>query len=392
MRAQGEGSVIKRRMKRPDGTTYIRYVAAFPLPAGLDGKRRRAYGPLRKSRPEASADLSTLRAQLASGVEPSRQPLGEYLLKWLEDKKPALKERTYQTYKGDVENHVIPALGAVRLCDLKPAHVQDLVNDIRKGSVAAARKSRAVLHAALEDAARLERIPRNPAALVEAPATPRAPLPKWTAKDAQAFAKEAAQQPLAGPVFLTCLAAGLRIGEALGLMWDDLDGDTLTVHRQLVTVGPSRLDTPKTEKGSRRLRIGRDVVGMLVDHRLTLDRMGLLREVDVPWVDGPNGEPRPPTTGALMFPDPRGLPWRLETLRDRFNLLIAAAKVERIRIHDLRHYHLSRLIALGHDPATVSRRAGHSRTSTTMDIYVEPFEDRLLGAGVELADLLKSDG
>ena len=387
MRARGEGSVIKRRMRRRDGTTYTRYLAAVTLPPDVDGKRRRVYGPLRAVKSEASADLSSLRAQVQAGATPDREPLGDYLRNWLRAK-ANLKERARRTYEGDIERHIIPALGNVRLSDLKPAHVHKLVDDLRVHSVSAARKARAVLHAALEDALRQERIVRNPASAVPAPKAPMPTVAHWQTADAAAFAQEAKRVQLAGPVFLLCLAAGLRAGEALGLMWDDLDGDTLTIRRQLVTVGPPRFDTPKTAKGLRRLRVGRDVVGMLTDHRLTAQRLGLLHEIDVEWVDGPGGEVRPPTTGVLMFPDPRGLPWRLETLRARFNETLAAARVPRVRIHDLRHFHLSRLVALGHDPATVSRRAGHSRTSTTMDIYVEAFEDRMLGAGVELQELL----
>lgn len=386
MRARGEGSVVERTMRRRDGTTYKRYLAVITLGRGADGKRKRVYGPLRTSKQAAAADLSSLRAMTVTGTEPDKEELGDYLRAWLEGKKPDLKIRAYDTYKADLENHIIPALGGIRLCDLKPAHVERLVSTLRKSSLAAARKSRAVLHAALEDAMRVERIPRNPAALVPAPKAPPRPKIAWKVSDAREFARHAMHVPLAGPVFLTCLATGLRIGEALGLQWRDLEGDVLSVRRQLLTVGPARFDTPKTRKGRRKLRLGVDAVAMLEAHRRDLQRLGLHQHITVPWVGGEA------ESALLMFPDHRGLPWRLETLRDRFNGLIAAAEVPRIRIHDLRHYHLSRLIDLGEDPATVSRKAGHSRTSTTLDIYVEPFEDRLLGAGVELADLLKSDG
>ena len=53
----------------------------------------------------------------------------------------------------------------------------------------------------------------------------------------------------------------------------------------------------------------------------------------------------------------------------------------------LRHYHLSRLINLGHDPALVSRRAGHSRISTTTDIYVDAFESQVEGLAVSFEEL-----
>lgn len=341
------------------------------------------YGPWRKTKSEASADLSALKAQTAFGTDPSRQTVAEYMTWWIDRKeeKRLLKTRTVRTYRADIRNHVIPALGSIRLCDLKPAHVEGFMDGLK--SPAVARKARAVLHAALEDAVKTERVLRNAATVIDAPTKPTSKLPKWETRHAATFAQAAKGVELAGPIFLTCLATGLRIGEALGLLWDDLEGRVLDVNRQLQTVGPARFDTLKTEQSKRKILIGLDVTGMLTDHRLTLERLGLLREIDVAWVDGST------STGLLMFPDPRGLPWRLETLRDRFNETIKAAGVPRIRIHDMRHFHLSRLVDLGKPISYVSNRAGHSRESTTLDNYVDAFEDRMLGESVELSELLE---
>jgi integrase len=42
--------------------------------------------------------------------------------------------------------------------------------------------------------------------------------------------------------------------------------------------------------------------------------------------------------------------------------------------HDLRHTHISRLIAQGLDVVTVQRQAGHARPSITLDLYAHEFE------------------
>src|SRR5690606_5362836 len=112
---------------------------------------------------------------VAAGGEPDKEPLADYLRAWLKGKTD-LKVRARDTYESDIENHIIPAIGAVRLCDLKPAHVFKLVDGVRETSVSAARKARAVLHAALEDAMRQERIIRNPVAVVPAPKAPAATI------------------------------------------------------------------------------------------------------------------------------------------------------------------------------------------------------------------------
>jgi integrase len=51
-----------------------------------------------------------------------------------------------------------------------------------------------------------------------------------------------------------------------------------------------------------------------------------------------------------------------------------------IRPHDLRHGHATLLLAQGVPIEVVSKRLGHSRISTTHDLYVRPDEDAQRGA------------
>lgn len=53
-----------------------------------------------------------------------------------------------------------------------------------------------------------------------------------------------------------------------------------------------------------------------------------------------------------------------------------AADVQRLSFHDLRHTAITHLIRSGADAAQVSRFAGHSKVSTTLDLYVGEFEKR----------------
>lgn len=367
MRGRGEGTVYKRARRRRDGSVYYRWQAATPNTAGVP----RSFGPLRKTRGEAVADLSALRAAAKLGVNTSTTTLGAYLDAWLAGK--SLKVRARDTYKTDIRLHLKPTIGHVKLCDLTPSHVKAMMTTAQKAGPSAARKARAVLHAALQDAVVEELVVRNVASLVDAPPVPRREPVRWETEHAAAFIEQAASVTLSGPVFLLVIGTGLRIGEALGLLWSDLDRDYLLIRRQLLTVGAARFDLPKTRQGSRDLRLGADLLAVLDAHRQSLGEIGLLRPVSVPWADGR----RKPVVGELMFPSPRGVPWRLETLRDRFNEMIDAAKVARIRIHDLRHYHLSKLISGGTDELTVSARGGHSRPSTTRDLYGYAFKRRV---------------
>ena len=63
--------------------------------------------------------------------------------------------------------------------------------------------------------------------------------------------------------------------------------------------------------------------------------------------------------------------------------------MQKLSFHDLRHSAISHLIRAGVDPVTVSRFAGHSKTSVTLDVYAHEFQARKgEGAGAALAAAL----
>ena len=53
---------------------------------------------------------------------------------------------------------------------------------------------------------------------------------------------------------------------------------------------------------------------------------------------------------------------------------LKAAGLPKLRVHDLRHTAVSRLIASGLDVVEVQRQAGHSKPSTTLDLYSHEFQ------------------
>ena len=63
-----------------------------------------------------------------------------------------------------------------------------------------------------------------------------------------------------------------------------------------------------------------------------------------------------------------------KAVRDRMRRYIKTADVTSIRLHDIRHSHASLLITNGVDVMTVSKRLGHTNTSTTLNLYAHVFE------------------
>jgi integrase len=149
---------------------------------------------------------------------------------------------------------------------------------------------------------------------------------------------------------------GLRPGEAAGLTVDRIDflRRTLRVDRQLVGPRPFTLAPPKTKASYRTVPLPQVVVDALAAH----------------LAEFPAGD------HGLVFTRPGGAPLN----RDNVTLVFrkAAERVcapEGTRLHDLRHYYASLLIAYGESVKAVQERLGHASARETLDTYSHLFRD-----------------
>jgi integrase len=139
---------------------------------------------------------------------------------------------------------------------------------------------------------------------------------------------------------------GMRKNEAMSLTWDDIDGNIIHIHRQWINGAWHELKTSQSK---------RDVV---IDSK-TLELILSLKEKQMEnkhykddwFVFG----------GAFQIPT--------ATLTRVKNKACKIAGLRQIRIHDLRHSHVSYLISKNVNIYTISRRVGHSSITMTMDIY-----------------------
>ena len=70
-----------------------------------------------------------------------------------------------------------------------------------------------------------------------------------------------------------------------------------------------------------------------------------------------------------MFTRDDGRPLHPQSVSRAFDRAIAAAKLPRIRLHDLRHTHATLALHAGINPKVVSERLGHATVSITLDTY-----------------------
>jgi integrase len=217
---------------------------------------------------------------------------------------------------------------------------------------------------------RLQLVTINAAELVKVPKPKARPIAPLTMAEAATFLKVADTHRL-GALFSVALACGLRLGEATGLRWDDVNLETgeLQVRQQLQAVGKQLiLQSLKTETSRRTLVLPDVCLKALRTHRTRQLEERL--KAGERWVDSglvfgtyrtyKAGKGLRRRVGAGLHP--RNV---TRVLYDLFD----AADIRRRRFHDLRHSAASLLIAEGVELVEVSKLLGHSDMRITGTLY-----------------------
>lgn len=348
-RGKGEGSIYRRS----DG----RWGATITL---LDGRRRTVYARTRTDVQVRLRDLIERRDHglLSVGAE---QKLGDYLKAWLEDvARPSIRPRTYEIYTVNLRRFQ-PLIGHIKLGNLTPAHVQAAYAELLRIGLSArsVNHSHRVLHRALKQAVLWNLIPRNPTDAVSSPRPVRVEMKTLTHDEVQQLFASSEGDRLHA-LWVVMATTGLRVGEATGFRWDDLDASAgrLTVRRALQRQRDRGLVfvEPKTARSRRTLQLAPIAVSALEDHRR--------RQAEERLVAGPDWE-----DWRLTFATETGRPISGSHVYDRFQRALAKAGVQRVRLHDLRHTAASLLLARGVHPKVVQEMLGHSTIQLTLDTY-----------------------
>lgn len=352
-RGHREGTIFQRK----DG----RWVAVIQV-GWKNGKRVRQhfYG---KTRKEVSGKLTKALKDQQEGLPVAfeRQSVEAFLRRWLRDTaKPRVRARTFADYKYIVEEHLIPSLGHLRLHELNPQDVQQLITEKIQEGLSPRRVAliRAVLRTALNHAMKFGAVMRNASALADAPRAKRFEPTILSSVQARAFLKAAEKHRL-GILFTVALAVGLRLGEALAVGWEDVDltKGSLCVRRSLQWIG-NKLEfvEPKTDRSRRTVPLPAKAVELLKRHRTKQKRDRL--KAGSQWKDS-----------GLVFTSSLGTPLDDRNVRKAFGEILESAKLPHMRIHDLRHTCASLLLAQGVHPRVVMEILGHSQISVTLDTY-----------------------
>lgn len=216
--------------QRAEGSWTLR----FDLGRDADGKRKQKVVTFRGTKREAERELTRLMKELHSGtfIEPTKLTTRDYLRRCLRDYAATnVSAKTLERYTEIVEQHLIPEFGHLPLPKLQPLHIQGyytkaLQSGRRDGkgglSAQTVLHHHRVLHTELKHAVKWQLMARNPADAVDAP-RPVRPQLKVLDEEGVARLLGAAER---SRLYIPCMLAvgtGMRLGEILGLMWENVD-------------------------------------------------------------------------------------------------------------------------------------------------------------------------
>jgi len=289
-------------------------------------------------------------------------------LDWRQSVRP-ISPTTVASYRGYLDRVILPALGKLPLGRLDAATLDTFYAQLRKQggkggrpmAASSVRQVHAILSGALGRAVVWGWIGQNPARLATPPSVEQADVAPPAVEDAARLLSIAQQEDAELGLFVRlAVVLGARRGELCALRWSDVDfqrGEVLIAGGVVRVHGQPLLDKATKTHAKRRVAVGAGTLELLRVHRLAQAEdalaCGTALQADA-YVFSHVPDGRAPI-------DPDGISHRFHRLAQRLGIVC--------RLHDLRHFMVTQLVAGGVDWRTVSGRAGHADGHMTLGTY-----------------------
>jgi integrase len=315
------------------------------------------------------------RAQLAGFVEEAGYArlragtVADLLDRWLAHASPAWSSTTLRQTRSVIECHLKPLLGHLAVNKLTTVDIDDVYRHLLRGGGPEGRalapgtvhRVHVVLHRALTQAVRWEWVWLNPASAASpprvAPAEVRPPSPDQVQR---LLAHVGDDDPDFATYLWLAASTGARRSQLLGLRWAEIDVRHAAIgFTRAYVEGPTGpvLRATKTHR-TYRVAIDDTTIRQLVEHRRRAEHRAQLSGVKLAG------------DGFVFTLSPDGsVPWLPNRVTKTFIGHLRRSAVGRFRLHDLRHFMATQMLAHGVAVVTVSQRLGHARASTTLNVY-----------------------
>lgn len=333
------------------------------LPDGRGGYRYVS----RMDRDEAERLLEEMRRERdrkTSGTQRGGERLHELVARYQADIDPVRNRwKTVSNNRQMARDHILPALGHIRVRQLEARDVQRMVNAMTAKGLSPRTAGNAVstLSTILRQAMREGTLDRNVATLAVLPKQPREKLPSLTTEQMLAFLDATRDEPL-WPVWAMLASTGMRVGELLGLRWRDLEPDDATV----TIAGQYRTVVERDENGDRTALAFIRQETKTPKSRATIPLPSLAREAI-------RVQRSRATSAIVIFARASGEgPLNQSWLVRRFHDALEAHGLPRVRLHSLRSTAIVAVLeATGGNLLAAKEMARHENIATTIGQYAQ---------------------
>lgn len=372
-RANGEGNI----RQRPDGRWEVRVTIGIDFSTG-EPKRISRYASTQEEAVKLLHEVSFLRDTSPKNFE--SVTLGEWLDLCLEVyMKNSLKQSTYLSYESYIRVHLKPALGNLQLRDLTPRLLQEYYNYKSEAEGLSPKtiiNINLFLHKALSYAVTEGYINSNPAASINL-SRGNKPQIEILTRDEQARLIKASYQHRYGVFIRLVLFTGLRLGELLGLRWEDIDVQSGLLHVRRTLNRLNKVERP-TQPGESTT----EIVIQAPKSQNSIRSIPLLPAVIQDLMNWKNVQKTDQSMAGEQYRDsgmivtnPFGGYIEPRTFKDQYDQILALAELRHFTFHALRHTFASRAMEQGMDAKTLSVLLGHASVSFTMDTYAHVLTD-----------------
>ena len=372
----------------------------------LQGKPIKKTKTVHGTKKEAEIELAKFVADVQNGmvIEGKSLKFSEFTEIWKRDYgSKELAPSTYKRYCRMLETRLLPYFGHFYVNKIKPTDIMHFYDLLSKDTQLVRKKDNGgnktlkplsgktilehhrLLRAMLHKAVYWQVIVSNPAERVQPPKAKK-PKRKYYDDDQCKILLENLEQldeeqiKYKTAIILTVFT-GVRLGELMGLEWNDIDfrNGIVSINRSSQYLADTGVFTkvPKTESSIREVAIPDFVISLLEEYKLWYEEQkSLYGEL---WIDS-----------NRLFVQADGKPMHPSTISKWFVKFIGQIGLPVINFHGLRHTNATLLIAQNIDVAVVAARLGHAQITTTFNFYVHPIIAHNKKAGFALENLLLS--
>ena len=336
----------------------------------LTGRKRYVERTFHGTKREASKALSSLVVE-AGRLTPRAAREGTMtalLNEWFEHAAQSFSPKTAAVVRGYLDSPIIPAIGSIPAARLTPAELDRFYRHLltvgatrEPYAPATVRRVHGIIRRALSQGVRWGWLSHNPAVDASPPRVPLRELTPPTPDEvARLFRLAQESDPELAAFIVLAASSGARRGELVALRWRDLDLDrgTLSIERGVVLVDGKLIEQGTKTHQSRRVTLDVGTVATLKEHKVRAAAHARVAGTGI-------------TEDSFVFSKAvdGSVPWRPDATTRDFRVLCNKAGVNGVRLHDLRHYVATRLLASGIDVRTVAGRLGHRNPATTLNVY-----------------------